>query len=69
LRSSAKRFTHPPPAWEATRSRRAGVNSLGIGGTNAFAIVEQAPPLPAALPSARSCELLLLSAKSLTLEA
>jgi len=46
--------------------RRVGLNSLGIGGTNAFAVLEEAPPIPAAKnqsPGAFPC-LVTLSAKS-----
>jgi acyl transferase domain-containing protein/surfactin synthase thioesterase subunit/acyl carrier protein len=45
--------------------RRAGLNSLGIGGTNTFAVLEEAPPVsPAEVQSdSRPC-LVTLSAKS-----
>jgi acyl transferase domain-containing protein/surfactin synthase thioesterase subunit/acyl carrier protein len=46
--------------------RRAGLNSLGIGGTNAFAVLEEAPPIPAANEQSASAfpSLVTLSAKS-----
>lgn len=43
--------------------RRAGVSSLGVGGTNAHVVLEEAPPLQPSSPS-RSSQLLLLSAKT-----
>src|SRR6185369_315838 len=48
---------------EGTGPRRAGVNSLGIGGTNAHMVLEEAPPPTAASPS-RPWQLLLLSART-----
>jgi len=50
--------------WKAGLSpRRAGVTSLGMGGTNAHVILEEAPVLPASSPS-RPWQLLILSAKT-----
>jgi len=52
--------------WPAGPSpRRAGVNSLGVGGTNAHAVIEQAPPRKAA-PARKDVtpQIIVLSAKS-----
>ncbi|MBX3314106.1 MAG: SDR family NAD(P)-dependent oxidoreductase [Actinobacteria bacterium] len=43
--------------------RRAGVNSLGVGGTNAFVVLEEAPERPTATPSERAT-VLTLAAKN-----
>jgi acyl transferase domain-containing protein/surfactin synthase thioesterase subunit/acyl carrier protein len=48
----------------AGHPRRAAVNSLGIGGTNAFAVLEEAPPIPAPEPDTRPLHLFTLSAKT-----
>jgi acyl transferase domain-containing protein len=55
-----------PGDWPASATpRRAGVNSLGIGGTNAFVVLEEAPALPSmAPPAARPDHLFCLSAHS-----
>ncbi|HVT59904.1 MAG TPA: amino acid adenylation domain-containing protein [Thermoanaerobaculia bacterium] len=51
-------------AWPPGDSpRRAGVSSFGIGGTNAHAVLEEAPPAVPTSPSRRH-QLLLLSARS-----
>jgi amino acid adenylation domain-containing protein len=50
--------------WKANGTpRRAGVSSFGIGGTNAHAVLEEAPPCEPSGP-ARPWQLLLLSART-----
>lgn len=49
--------------WTAA-PRRAGVNSLGVGGTNAHAVLEEAPPRAAPAPSDWPFQPLVLSARS-----
>ncbi|HTQ81522.1 MAG TPA: type I polyketide synthase, partial [Thermoanaerobaculia bacterium] len=44
--------------------RRAGVSAFGFGGTNAHAVVEEAPAVPPSSVSPRPYQLLLLAAKS-----
>ncbi|MBV0892157.1 SDR family NAD(P)-dependent oxidoreductase [Paracoccus sp. Z118] len=47
-----------------SRPRRAGVNSLGVGGTNAHAVIEAAPPAPESGDSDWPFQLLVLSGRS-----
>jgi acyl transferase domain-containing protein len=49
--------------WQSPGPLRAGISSLGVGGTNAHAIVQEAPRQVSAAP-ARALQLLLLSARS-----
>ena len=55
----------PWTAGAAGAPRRAGVSSFGIGGTNAHAVIEEAPVLPAPDPS-RAHQILLLSGRTAT---
>src|SRR5947199_169653 len=53
--------------WESAAGtpRRAGVTSLGVGGTNAHVVLEEAPPRPpVAVGGGRQWQALLLSARS-----
>ncbi|MFI1720552.1 SDR family NAD(P)-dependent oxidoreductase [Streptomyces sp. NPDC020489] len=54
LSDGTLRLATAPEPWErrGTQPRRAGVSSFGFGGTNAHAVVEEAPPVVAATPSA-----------------
>lgn len=55
---------HKPQAWVRTaQPRRAGISSFGVGGTNAHAILEEAPLLEPSSPS-RGRQLITLSAKT-----
>src|SRR5262245_19295419 len=52
-------------AWaKSDHPRRAAVNSLGVGGTNAHVILEEAPAREAAAPTKRTHHLLPLSARN-----
>lgn len=52
-------------AWDSsTKTRRAAVNSLGVGGTNAFIILEQPPAAAEPAAASRDCQLLVLSARN-----
>jgi len=51
------------PWREGRTPRRAGLSSLGVGGTNAHVVLEEAPPRPAPA-AARAEQLLVLSARS-----
>lgn len=50
--------------WTSDRPRRAGVNSLGVGGTNAHAVLEEAPARPAFAPPDWPFQVLVLSGRS-----
>lgn len=63
LESSPFDVVRTTSPWPEGRVRRAGVNSLGVGGTNAFAILEEAPGDPRP-PSSRRWRLLTLSARN-----
>ena len=47
-------------AWDTDGPRRAGVSSLGVGGTNAHVVVEEAPALPPS-PAAAPGQIVVLS--------
>ncbi|MHB9857127.1 beta-ketoacyl synthase N-terminal-like domain-containing protein [Streptomyces sp. YIM S03343] len=49
--------------WTAPGPLRAGVSALGVGGTNAHVVLEEAPPRPAAQPRAGGPAVLLVSAR------
>jgi acyl transferase domain-containing protein/acyl carrier protein/thioesterase domain-containing protein len=63
--TSAFRVPTSAVDWPAAEQpRRAAVNSLGLGGTNAFAILEEAPAIASAGEPALPVQVLALSAQS-----
>ena len=50
--------------WQSETPLRAGVSSFGLGGTNAHAILEEAPEQEPAVPSARLWQIVPVSAKT-----
>ncbi len=56
--------TTTKPWTTAGAPRRAGVNSFGLGGTNAHVVLEEAPPRTPATPSPRPWQLVALSSKT-----
>ncbi|HET8708357.1 MAG TPA: type I polyketide synthase, partial [Pseudomonadales bacterium] len=56
---------HSLQEWKQGKTpRRAGINSLGVGGTNSFVILEEVPALPASTSSSREYHLLKISARN-----
>lgn len=54
-----------PIEWpEAATPRRAAINCLGIGGTNAFMVLEEPPPQPQPVRPAATPRIVVLSAKT-----
>ncbi|MBZ4375547.1 type I polyketide synthase [Corallococcus sp. AS-1-6] len=64
LEGSPFQVVASPRAWEGPRPLRAGVTALGIGGTNAHVVLQEAPALPETDAPRRGEEVLLLSAKT-----
>ncbi len=56
--------TRTLPFASAAAPRRAAVNSVGMGGTNAFVVLEEAPPPAARAPGERPFFVVALSARS-----
>ncbi|MFJ4269247.1 SDR family NAD(P)-dependent oxidoreductase [Streptomyces coelicoflavus] len=52
--------------WTGDGPLRAGVSSFGIGGTNAHAVLQEAPPAPATGDAHRARQLLVVSARTTT---
>jgi acyl transferase domain-containing protein len=63
--SSPFLVNHTLTDWKSDHQpRRAGVNSLGVGGTNAHAVLEEAPDLPASEPSDWPYQILTISGRT-----
>ncbi|MEZ5853680.1 MAG: SDR family NAD(P)-dependent oxidoreductase [Hyphomicrobiaceae bacterium] len=56
--------TQAQPWTRTGKPRRAAVNSLGVGGTNAHVVIEEAPPVPQRTAASSGPVLLTLSAKT-----